>query len=206
MLVQIISIALGLAIISLFSPSAVAQNWHQSNPDQPNGYHASEFESHYHGNLEAPANQQNGYRASEARSHYGGSRFEPSNGWSYQDSSTPGSAFSNQSNEGGGIGSAYSNASWYQNGGSQNSFMDRMRRSNRWQGAYQHLAAAGYVPGGDGQQSTSYGASQSPTGFQSFRSRLSTFEPLIQREQSWRQRETENVEDGHGGFNTIYAQ
>lgn len=67
--------------------TASAQNWRQPNPDQPNGYRASEAASHYHGDLHMPAQPQNGYHASEARSHYGGSRMEPSSGWGSSESS-----------------------------------------------------------------------------------------------------------------------
>lgn len=203
MLKLTLTAVIAIVTVASFSADASAQDWRQPNSNQPNGYHASEFNSHYHGNLHAPAQPLNGYHASEARSHYGGSRFEPSNGWNEQSNNGPGSAFSNASIPGGGMGSAYSNASWYQNGGSQNTLIDRMRRSNRWQGTYQHLAAAGYVPGGE-QPNTTYGASQ--PGLQGFRNRLATFKPLIEREQGWRQREIQSVENGQGGFNTIYAE
>lgn len=194
-----------------------AQDWRQPNADQPNGYRASEAASHYHGRYHMPAQPLNGYHASEARSHYGGSRFEPSSGWDYQNNSGPGSAFTNDSSESGGPGSAftnssnesslpgsaYSNASWYQNGGPQNSFSQRMCRANRWQMGYRNLAAAGYLPGG-GNPDTAYGA-QPATGFQSFGSRFQTFMPLVERESAWREHAIQNVESGRSGFNHIYA-
>lgn len=195
--------AVALTYLALIGSSVSAQNWREENPDQPNGYHASEAASHYHGNLHMPAQQQNGYRASEARSHYGGERFEPSSGWNHDNNSGPGSAFTNDSNYGGGIGSAYSNASRFQNGGPENTYSERMCRANRWQAGYRNLAAAGYIPGG-GQSGTGGGA-QPATGFQSFRSRFETFSPMIERESAWRQRAIESVEDGQGGFNHIYA-
>jgi len=186
-----------------FVAAAVAQEWGEQNPNQPNGYRASEFNSHYHGNLNAPEYQPNGYRASEARSHYGGERYEPSSGWSYQENSGPGSAFSSAPIANGGPGSAFSNASWYQNGGSQNTFVERMRRANRWQQGFKNLEAAGYT-GAQPPCASPNGADCG--GYQSFRSRMSTFEPLIQREQSWRQGAIERVEDGQAGFGRIYAQ
>jgi hypothetical protein len=76
-------------LLVIFScAQSLAQNWRGTNPDQPNGYRASEYEGHYHGNVHLPAQQQNGYRASEARSHYGGSRFEPSSGWNTSNTET----------------------------------------------------------------------------------------------------------------------
>ncbi|MBS1955149.1 MAG: hypothetical protein JST89_13255 [Cyanobacteria bacterium SZAS-4] len=200
--------AMALTYLALIGSSVSAQNWRPDNPDQPNGYHASEAASHYHGNLHMPAQQQNGYRASEARSHYGGERCEPSSGWNYENNSGPGSAFNNDSNSGGGIGSAYSNVSAYsnasrfQNGGPENSYSERMCRANRWQAGYRNLAAAGYIPG---QTGSTGGGAQPATGFQSFRSRYETYSPLIERESAWRQRAIENVEDGQGGFTHIYA-
>ena len=104
--------------------SAQAQNWRGTNPDQPNGYHASEAASHYHGNNFLPAQQQNGYRASEARSHYGGSRYEPSSGWNRQQEGGWGSAYRSNneaqsssfgrwgSNVNGRFGSSYSHPYW----------------------------------------------------------------------------------------------
>lgn len=193
-----------LIYCALTASSASAQNWRPDNPDQPNGYRASEASSHYHGNLHMPAQQQNGYRASEARSHYGGDKYEPSSGWNYDNNSGPGSAFNNDSNYGSSIGSAYSNASRFQNGGPENSYSARMCRANRWQAGYRNLAAAGYTPGGGQSQGTNGGA-QLATGFQSFRSRYETYSPLIERESAWRQRAIENVESGQGGFTHIYA-
>ncbi len=199
--------AFALSCLALIGSSVSAQNWRPENPDQPNGYHASEASSHYHGNLHMPAQPQNGYHASEARSHYGGSKFEPSNGWNYDSNSGPGSAFNNNSSSGGGFGSAYSNASRFQNGGPQNSHSERMCRANRWQNGYRNLAAAGYIPGASqaGSSGTDSGAQQN-TGFQSYRSRFETYSPMIERESAWRQRAIENVEDGRGGFTHIYAQ
>lgn len=197
-----LSTLVSAVIWSLASPAALSQDWRQEseNPNQPNGYRASEFASHYHGNLHLPAQQQNGYRASEARSHYGGSRYEPPSGWSYDNNSGPGSAFNNYSSSGGGPGSAYSNASWYQNGGPQNSLVERMRRSNRWQTEFHNLEAAGYRPGG-GSANTAYGGA--PSGFGN---RFSTFMPLVEREQQLREQATQRIESGQGGFNHIYAE
>ncbi len=75
-------IAPAILTLLIACSGAYAQNWRPPNPDQPNGYHASEAASHYHGDLHLPAQPQNGYHASEARSHYGGSRCEPASGWS----------------------------------------------------------------------------------------------------------------------------
>lgn len=206
---KLVRLAIALTYLTLIGTGVSAQNWRPDNPDQPNGYHASEAASHYHGNLHLPAQQQNGYHASEARSHYGGSKFEPSSGWNYDNNSGPGSAFNNDSGYSGGFGSAYSNASRFQNGGPENSYSERMCRANRWQAGYRNLAAAGYTPGGGGSNTGTAlgtgGGAQPATGFQSFRSRFATFSPMIERESAWRQRAIENVEDGQGGFTHIYA-
>lgn len=199
----VLSILLSNLLATLIGQGASAQDWRQQNPNQPNGYRASEFADKYHGRYHEPAQPLNGYRASEARSHYGGSRFEPPSGWNYQDNSGPGSAFSNASIPNGGPGSAFSNASAFQNGGPENTLIERVRRADSWQQKYRHLAAAGYVPGGT-SPGTGYGAAPT-SGFQSFRSRFATFEPIIQREQYMRQRATQSIEDGQGGFNRIYA-
>jgi hypothetical protein len=108
-----------------------AQNWRQENPDAPNGYRASEYASHYHGDACLPANEQNGYRASEARSHYGGGRFEtspetPSNRWESSNTSE------NRSQD-------------------SSSFWDRRR--------YRLLSTARQMPNsGDGQALSEYGS------------------------------------------------
>ncbi|CAN5666791.1 hypothetical protein BH10CYA1_BH10CYA1_41700 [soil metagenome] len=121
-----------VVVTTLSCLAASAQNWRTDNPDQPNGYHASEAASHYHGNYNLPAQQQNGYRASEARSHYGGSRFQSSDGWgsssssdsgwgsrwnNQNQSSRPGSRWNNQ-NQSSGWGSRWSDqnqsSSWGQ--------------------------------------------------------------------------------------------
>lgn len=186
----------------LLSTAAHGQDWRQesSNPNQPNGYRASEFASHYHGDLHLPAQHLNGYHASEARSHYGGSRFEPASGWSYQSNSGPGSAFTNNACSGGGPGSAYSNASWYQNGGAQNSLAERMQRANRWQRTFRNLEAAGYVPGAS-SSTVSGGGAQTMGG----ENRFSTFMPLVQRESQLREQAEQRVENGSRGFNRVYT-
>jgi hypothetical protein len=92
-----------LVTAGLTCAQTAAQNYRGSNPDQPNGYHASEAGSHYEGDAHMPANQQNGYRASEARSHYGGSKYEPSSGWNRNSQGRnegPGSAFRSQGDSG----------------------------------------------------------------------------------------------------------
>jgi hypothetical protein len=204
---SVLSLFLSSLLATLLGGAAYGQDWREPNPNQANGYHATEAENHYHGNYHEPAQVQNGYRASEARSHYGGSRFEPSGGWDYQNNSGPGSAFSNERSSNGGPGSAFSNASAYsnasafRNGGPENTLTERLRRSARWQQNYRNLAAAGYVPGGTSSERANTAASG---GFASFASRLSTFEPMIQREQAMRQRAIQSIEDGHGGFNRIY--
>jgi hypothetical protein len=194
----VLSMVSSSLLLAIMTAGASAQNWRQPNPDQPNGYHASEAQSHYHGKYHEPAQPLNGYHSSEARSHYGGSKFEPSSGWNHESNSGPGSAFSHASYSGGGFGSAYSNASAFQNGGPENSYSERLGRANRWQQNYSHLAAAGYMPGGGG---TAYsGASGYPSGFAN---RL-TYEPMIQRETNMRERAIQNIEDGQGGFNRVY--
>jgi hypothetical protein len=203
----VLSVVFSNLLATLLVGAVCAQNWREPNPNQANGYHATEAENHYHGNYHEPAQVQNGYRASEARSHYNGSRFEPSNGWDEQNNSGPGSAFSNERFSSGGPGSAFSNASAYsntsafRNGGPENTLTERLRRSARWQQNYRNLAAAGYVPGGTSSHATT---AASGGMFANFASRLSTFEPMIQREQAMRQRAIQNIEDGHGGFNRIY--
>jgi len=204
--VLILSMLSANVVASTIFTAALAQNWRTPNPDQPNGYRATEFADKYHGNYHMPAQPQNGYHASEARSHYGGSRFEPSNGWNEQDNDGPGSAFSNAQISSGGPGSAYSNASWHQNGGAQNTLMQRLQRSNRWQAGYHNLAAAGYVPGGGGYGTTN-GAAPVPTaGATGFRGRFDSYAPLIERERSARTRAIQGIENGQGGFSRNYAE
>ncbi len=67
------------ALISsvVLCPHASAQNWRTPNPNQPNGYRATEAAYHYHGSYKEPAQQSNGYRATEARSKFGMSSFAP---------------------------------------------------------------------------------------------------------------------------------
>ncbi len=103
-----------MTVVAACIQSASAQNWRPPNPNQPNGYRASEAASHSHGDAHLPAQEQNGYHASEARSHYGGQRDEPASGWNYENNSGPGSAFSNDnySNYDSMPGSAYSSARW----------------------------------------------------------------------------------------------
>ncbi len=84
-------------IAAILSCTAVsAQNYRPPNPDQPNGYHASEADSHYHGNAHLPAQAQNGYHASEARSHSGAGRSEASQGYGERGSSWGGRSGGNQ--------------------------------------------------------------------------------------------------------------
>ena len=68
-----------LVLISgmLLCPQASAQNWRTPNPNQPNGYRATEAAYHFHGSYKEPAQQSNGYRATEARSKFGMSSFAP---------------------------------------------------------------------------------------------------------------------------------
>lgn len=99
-----------VVITTLCCSAATAQNYRPANPDQPNGYHASEAASHYHGNAHLPAQQQNGYHASEARSHYGGSHDESSGGWgsSSRSDSERGGRWGSSSSSDGGWGSRWS--------------------------------------------------------------------------------------------------
>lgn len=219
---QIAGGALAIALAACMQ-SALAQNWRAPNPDQPNGYRATEFDNRYHGDLHAPAQPLNGYRASEARSHYGGERYEPAGGWNYQytngpgsafsdkkiDSGGPGSAFNSQPIENNGPGSAFSNASAFHNGGPENSLMERMRRANQWQEQIHNLRAAGYTPSTGVSNEESRGAQYGGYGQQypqytSFPNRFATYAPMIQKEQALRQRAIERVESG-GGFNRIYT-
>jgi len=212
-----------IAALSACIQSVSAQNWRPDNPDQPNGYHASEAASHYHGDLHLPAQQQNGYHASEFRSHYGGERYEPSSGWHDENNSGPGSTFtnySNNSNYDNMPGSAFSSGRWYQNGGPENSFSERMQRSARWQEEYRNLRSAGYTPryGSTGARPSLYGAAnneagnsppsagayQQQPGYTSFSDRFQTFMPAIERERALRERAINRIEDG-GGFNRIYS-
>ena len=68
-----------LVFLSLcaFCPDALAQNWRTPNPNQPNGYRATEAAYHYHGSYKEPSSPSDGYRASEARSHAGLNCFAP---------------------------------------------------------------------------------------------------------------------------------
>lgn len=56
---------------------AQAQNWRTPNPNQPNGYRATEAAYHFHGSYKEPSSASNGYRATEARSRAGMSCFAP---------------------------------------------------------------------------------------------------------------------------------
>jgi len=59
------------------SSAAFAQNWRTPNPNQPNGYRATEAAYHFHGSYKEPSSPSNGYRATEARSRAGMSCFAP---------------------------------------------------------------------------------------------------------------------------------
>ncbi len=202
------------AIAALLSTQVVsAQNWRQPNPDQPNGYRASEADSHYHGKYHEPAQPLNGYRASEGRSHYGGERMESSSGFHDQDTGGPGSAFRNSSTGESGPGSAFSNASAFRSGGDENSVFNRMQRANRWQSECRNLRSAGYNPsfGPDSaaaqlqsSQQQQYSQTQQTPQYSGSSSRFSTYQPMIQRETELRQNAIQRVESG-GGFTRIYA-
>lgn len=68
-----------LAFIGMWVACAgsYAQNWRTPNPNQPNGYRATEASYHFHGSYKEPSQPSNGYRASEARSHVGMNSFAP---------------------------------------------------------------------------------------------------------------------------------
>ena len=59
------------------SSAAFAQNWRTPNPNQPNGYRATEAAYHFHGSYKEPSSPSNGYRATEARSRAGMNCFAP---------------------------------------------------------------------------------------------------------------------------------
>lgn len=59
------------------SSGAFAQNWRTPNPNQPNGYRATEAAYHFHGSYKEPSSPSNGYRATEARSRAGMNCFAP---------------------------------------------------------------------------------------------------------------------------------
>lgn len=176
----------------LLAGGVQAQNWRGENPNQPNGYRASEFASHYHGDLRVPAQQQNGYRASEARSHYGGSRFEPASGWSY-------SSNGNSSNYGRSWQTANSDSNrWGNQGGSADrvsgSYLGTARCLHRL-GELRNLEASG------GANQTAGGSYQGSNG-----EGVSRFGAMLGARREQRENAVQNmIRSGSGGFNHLYV-
>ena len=197
-----------LLAAGLTGAEATAQNYRGSNPDQPNGYHASEAGSHYEGDAHMPANQQNGYRASEARSHYGGSKYEPSSGWNRNSQGRnegPGSAFRSQGEGSSGRWGGGSSSSW----GGEDRFGSNYNHpywSNRSPAQVEGEMAAGagmlnfirnrseqYTANSGGN---SYSAGQRPS------NPYPNTAALMQARENQLQNE---MRAGHAGFNRIYS-
>jgi hypothetical protein len=177
---------------SLAGSCAQAQNWRGENPNQPNGYRASEFDSHYHGDLHLPAQQQNGYRASEARSHYGGSRFEPASGWSYSNNnSNTGRSWQNASNN--------QTSSGYRSG-------ERAESSRTYLGTARCLQRLGELRqmetgGSANQPHGSAGGTGSASG-----AAVSRFGAMLGARREQRENAVQNmIRSGSGGFNHLYV-
>lgn len=178
--------------LCLLAGGVQAQNWRGENPNQPNGYRASEFASHYHGDLHLPAQQQNGYRASEARSHYGGSRFEPASGWSY-------SSNSSSSNYG---------RSWQTANGDQNRWGSQ--GGSAWQGSngslgtarcLQRLNELRNLEASGGANQLAGGAYQGSNGEDAAR-----FGAMLGARRQQRENAVQNmIRSGGGGFNHLYV-
>ncbi len=148
LVVQMKKIVYSMIAAILSCTAVLAQNYRPPNPDQPNGYHASEAASHYHGNDHLPAQPQNGYHASEARSHSGAGRSEASQGYGERGASWGGRSGGNQ--EQGRWGSRY--------GGNQ----EQGRWGNRY-GANQEQGGWGSRYGANQEQrgwTSRYGANQ----------------------------------------------
>ncbi len=64
-----------LIAFSNFQPLQ-AQNLRSDNPNQENGYRATEAETHYYGGRYPVQHNPNGYRASEAGSHFAGGHYQ----------------------------------------------------------------------------------------------------------------------------------
>ncbi len=176
----------------LLAGGVQAQNWRGENPNQPNGYRASEFASHYHGDLHLPAQQQNGYRASEARSHYGGSRFEPASGWSY-------SSNSNSSNYG---------RSWQTANGDQNRWSNQGGSAWRESSGYLGTARCLHRLSELSNPEVSGGANQlAGTAYQgSYGEAASRFGAMLGARREQRESAVQNmIRSGSGGFNHLYV-
>lgn len=189
-------IACVMVALVMSSSVALAQNWRQPNPDQPNGYRASEAASHYHGDLHMPAQPQNGYRASEARSHYGGSRMEPSSGWGSSESTGRWGESNSESRWGGGSeqssgwgsrwGGSDQSSGWGQTTPAEQTFARGLLRRSMME---RYAASAGQASVGQPDPGIRYTATNGLLG-----TRMTNVENSA----------TQMIRNG-GGFNTIYA-
>jgi hypothetical protein len=169
------------------------------NPNQANGYHASEAYAHGH---EPPANVQNGYHASEARSHFGGGSNQSSTDWRR---SHPGG-------DEGGFGSGFASRSGSNRERSSEGWGSRFGSSGRGQDSRAEegiamAATAGVLRraimqrNGQANGGATYGANAG-----GYNTRLASYGPMIgSRMEALEQSEQNSQNRRVGGFNTIYT-